>query len=730
MANESYLPSRHASGASRARQDYYRRASKPIERMPIRLLFIEDSQFDVELELRALTREGIEVTWDRVECEAALRKSLSSPLAPHAILSDFAMPQFDGLQALQIARELAPQIPFIFVSGAIGEERAIEAMYRGATDYVLKDNLRRLPASVRRAVDHAAEREGVRTMELERTRLVEILEATSDLVGMADRNGKLIYLNAAGRSLLGVEKENFAGRSIAEFHSPLAGEVVQGVGLATAAKAGLWHGEVTMLGAGGEEVPVSQLIIAHRKADGEVRFYSTIARDIRDRKAYEASIEHFANYDPLTGLPNRRLLADRVAQAITHARRANRPCALLVVDIDRFGFVNEGYGHKAGDALLRGVADRIRSILSEGDTLARLGDDAFAIASSDLAHEDEALALVQKIRESVRSPLQVEGHDVHITVSIGASTFPRDGESVDLLLRNAVAAKYRAKDQGPDSYQFYLPEMNERAVRRLELEMSLRGALKRDEFVLLYQPKVDLSSGAISGFEALLRWRAGERGLVEPSEFIPVLEDTGLIVPVGEWIVRTVCEQIKSWALQGISPRPVAINLSARQFQQNNLDGFVKSIIDEMGIDPDLLEFELTESLVMTDAEAASRTLKNLKSCGVRLAIDDFGTGYSSLAYLRRFPVDALKIDRAFIRDVPASAEDVAIALAIINLAHTLKFKVVAEGVETAEQLTFLRSNGCDEMQGYYFARPLPIAECTKALLEDRRCAIPQLLSS
>jgi diguanylate cyclase (GGDEF)-like protein len=457
-----------------------------------------------------------------------------------------------------------------------------------------------------------------------------------------------------------------------------------------------------------------------------VRFYSTIARDISDRKAYEASIEHFANYDALTGLPNRRLLADRVAQAITYARRGNRPCALLVVDIDRFGFVNEGYGHKAGDALLRRVADRIRSILSEGDTLARLGDDAFAIASSDLAHEDEALALMQKIRESLRAPLQVEGRDLHITVSIGASTFPRDGESFDLLLRNAVAAKYRAKDQGPDSYQFYLPEMNERAVRRLELETSLRGALKRNEFVLLYQPKVDLSSGAVSGFEALLRWRAGERGLVEPDEFIPVLEDTGLIVPVGEWIVRTVCEQIKSWASQGISPRPVAINLSARQFQQNNLDGFVKSIIDEMGIDPDLLEFELTESLVMTDAEAATRTLKNLKSCGVRLAIDDFGTGYSSLAYLRRFPVDALKIDRAFIRDVPASAEDVAIALAIINLAHTLKFKVVAEGVETAEQVTFLRSHGCDEMQGYYFARPLAVAECTKALVEDRRCAIPQ----
>jgi EAL domain-containing protein (putative c-di-GMP-specific phosphodiesterase class I) len=272
--------------------------------------------------------------------------------------------------------------------------------------------------------------------------------------------------------------------------------------------------------------------------------------------------------------------------------------------------------------------------------------------------------------------------------------------------------------------------MNERAVRRLELEASLRGALERNEFVLLYQPKVDLSSGAISGFEALLRWRDREHGLIQPSEFIPVLEDTGLIVPVGEWIVRTVCEQIKSWTSQGIAPRPIAINLSARQFQQKDLDAFVKSIISETGVDPDFLEFELTESLVMTDAEGATRTLQRLKSCGVRLAIDDFGTGYSSLAYLRRFPVDALKIDRAFIRDVPGRAEDVAITLAIINLAHTLKFKVVAEGVENEEQLRFLRSHGCDEMQGYYFARPLTVADSTKALTEDRRCAIPPLASA
>jgi diguanylate cyclase (GGDEF)-like protein/PAS domain S-box-containing protein len=730
MTNDIHTSKRSAPCASDAKANHSRETKQQSKRTPIRLLFVEDSQSDVELELRELTREGFEVIWDRVESEVALREALSSSLAPHAVLSDFAMPLFDGMQALEIARELAPQIPFIFVSGAIGEDRAIEAMYRGATDYVLKGNLQRLPSCVRRAVEHASERERIRAIEVERARLVEILEATSDLVGMADPSGKLIYLNAAGRSLLGLSKDNFAGSSIGQFHPPLARDLVLGVGLATAAQTGLWHGEVTMLGAGGTEIPVSQLIIAHRKPGGEVRFYSTIARDIRDRKAYEASIEQFANYDALTGLPNRRLLADRAAQAITRARRANQPCALLVVDIDRFGSINEGYGHKTGDALLRIVADRMRYTLSEGDTLARLGDDAFAVVSSDLAREDDAVVLVQRVRESLRATLRVAGHDLHITVTIGASTYPRDGESFDLLLRNAVAAKYRAKDQGPDSYQFYLPEMNERAVRRLELEASLRGALERNEFVLLYQPKVDLSSGAISGFEALLRWRDREHGLIQPSEFIPVLEDTGLIVPVGEWIVRTVCEQIKSWTSQGIAPRPIAINLSARQFQQKDLDAFVKSIISETGVDPDFLEFELTESLVMTDAEGATRTLQRLKSCGVRLAIDDFGTGYSSLAYLRRFPVDALKIDRAFIRDVPGRAEDVAITLAIINLAHTLKFKVVAEGVETEEQLRFLRSHGCDEMQGYYFARPLTVADSTKALTEDRRCAIPPLASA
>jgi EAL domain-containing protein (putative c-di-GMP-specific phosphodiesterase class I) len=304
---------------------------------------------------------------------------------------------------------------------------------------------------------------------------------------------------------------------------------------------------------------------------------------------------------------------------------------------------------------------------------------------------------------------------------VGIALHPDDGARADVLLKNADAAKNRVKERGRNSFQFYLPEMNERAAQRLQLETALRGALAREEFALHYQPKLSLVSGAIGGFEALLRWRQPDRGLVAPARFIPILEDTGLIVPVGEWVMASVCAQIKAWQRQGISDRPVAINLSARQFQQPGLDAAIARLIEETGVDPRLIDLEITETLLMRDAEQAARVLKTLKSYGLRIAVDDFGTGYSSLAYLKRFPLDALKIDRAFVRDVTTDADDAAIAIAIIGLAHSLKLKVIAEGVETQAQLRFLREHGCDEIQGWVFAEALPAADCARLVLENRR---------
>lgn len=441
------------------------------------------------------------------------------------------------------------------------------------------------------------------------------------------------------------------------------------------------------------------------------------------RKQAEDKVLQLAQFDTVTGLPNRNLFSDRLAVTVAQARRNAWPVALLFLDLDRFKTVNDTYGHAAGDALLRQVAARLRECLRGSDVLGRLGGDEFAIVLPGPSKPEDAGLVAQKVIGALSAPFDVDGQPAYVSASIGIALYPSDGESPDTLLRNADAAMYRAKDQGRDGYQYYLPEMNERLKERVRLEGLLRQALDRQEFRLHYQPKVDLRTGAICGLEALLRWEHDGR-LVTPMEFIPILEYTGLIVPVGEWVMRSVCEQISRWQKSRLAVRPVAINLSARQFQSKDICGKIGAILKDSGIAPQLLEVELTESLLMSDAEEAVNSLRDLKALGVRIAVDDFGTGYSSLAYLKRFPLDALKIDRAFVRDAVSDPDDAAITLTIISLARSLKLISIAEGVETREQVEFLRANGCAEIQGFYFSRPLPVEECTQALIEDRRLAL------
>ncbi|HSW03098.1 EAL domain-containing protein [Aquabacterium sp.] len=447
---------------------------------------------------------------------------------------------------------------------------------------------------------------------------------------------------------------------------------------------------------------------------------NTLATAI-DRKAAEQRLSYLAQFDALTGLANRNLFLDRFAQTLKQAQRNGWLVGVLFIDLDRFKLVNDTLGHGSGDQLLIMVAARLQECLRADDAAGRLGGDEFAFVLSKLARPDDAALVAQKVVAALARPFMLQGREIYVSASLGIAVFPTDGDDADTLLRNADTAMYRAKQVGRNTYQFYLPEMNARALERLQLQTELRGALERREFLLHFQPKAELAGGRISGFEALLRWQHPVRGLVPPLEFIHILEETGLIIPVGEWVLRTVCGQLASWRDSGVALRPVAINLSARQFQQCDLDTTIAAILAETGIDPGLLELELTESMLMSDPDEAARMLNTMRSHGVRLSVDDFGTGYSSLAYLKRFPLDALKIDRAFIRDVSTNADDATIALAIISLAHSLKLKVVAEGVETAEQLAFLRAHGCDEMQGYYFARPMCLADCTRALVEDRR---------
>ena len=439
------------------------------------------------------------------------------------------------------------------------------------------------------------------------------------------------------------------------------------------------------------------------------------------RRNAEERLVQMAQFDALTGLPNRSLFLELFARTLAQSARDQCLAAIMFVDLDRFKAVNDRLGHAIGDQLLIETTQRLHACVGPADLVARLGGDEFAIVLSNLADAAAATPVAQRVIGAMERAFMLEGHEVYVSASVGICVYPEGGADVDVLVKNADSAMYRAKERGRNTWQYYLPQMSESALARLEMETRLRGALERNEFTLHYQPKADLATGGICGFEALLRWQPAGQDLVMPDQFIPILEDTGLIVPVGEWVIRTVCEQLACWREAGVALRPVAVNLSARQFHQRDLDVAIGDILQAAGIDPRLLEFELTESMLMSDPDAAVLTLKNLRTYGVRLSVDDFGTGYSSLSHLKRFPLDALKIDRAFVRDVTIDADDATISVAIISLAHSLSLTVVAEGVETAAQLDFLRSHGCDEMQGYYFARPLTVADCTQALNEGWR---------
>lgn len=475
--------------------------------------------------------------------------------------------------------------------------------------------------------------------------------------------------------------------------------------------------EVWGLRANGEEFPVEASISKMSHAGKPL--YSVILNDITMRKRDEERLKFLANYDPLTSLPNRSLFNQRLERALAHAQRYNKELAVLFMDLDRFKNINDTLGHEAGDSVLKEVAARLMNCVREIDTVARLGGDEFVILIEQITDVRQAGNVGQKLIRVMAEPLLLGGHECSVTASIGISTYPVDGEDGAALLKNADIAMYRAKEQGKNNAQFYAPAMNIHSLERLSLESGLRRALQREEFLLHYQPKVDIASGRITGMEALVRWKRPETGMISPAAFIPLAEETGLIVGIGEWVLKAACEYNYTWHRHGLPPLRVAVNLSARQFAQASLVRDVARILDMSGLQPEALELEITESMVMGSPEQAIQTLRQLKSMGISLSIDDFGTGYSSLGYLKRFPLDHIKIDRSFIKDIPEDNDDATITKTIIAMAHNLRLKVIAEGVETEAQMNFLREYGCDEMQGYYFSRPLPGNEFT-ALLRSR----------
>jgi len=448
--------------------------------------------------------------------------------------------------------------------------------------------------------------------------------------------------------------------------------------------------------------------------------YRGTGSDITERKLTEQRVHHVAQHDVLTGLPNRSLLQDRLSQAVAYASRSGSPVWVMLIDLDRFKFVNDSMGHKAGDVLLMTVAARLRACLRDSDTVARLSGDEFVVLVSENGDQQLTPEIVGRVMNAVAQPVLLGTKEFFVTCSIGVSVYPSESTPADELIEHADIAMYRAKKLGRNNFQFYTPAMNEESLERVRIEGALRNALERDEFVLYYQPQLDMKTGKIVGMEALIRWQHPELGMVPPGRFVSIAEETGLIVPIGAWVLRTACAQNKAWQEAGFDKLRVAVNLSARQFGAPDLIENLEAVLKDTGLEAKYLEIELTESLFMSDITPAVELLHRMKALGVNLSIDDFGTGYSSLSYLSRFPIDVLKIDRSFVADITRDANDEAIVTSIIALAHNLKLAVIAEGVETGEQLDYLRRHGCDEMQGYYFSRPVPANEFEQLLVEGR----------
>ncbi|MHB1232742.1 MAG: bifunctional diguanylate cyclase/phosphodiesterase [Burkholderiales bacterium] len=547
-----------------------------------------------------------------------------------------------------------------------------------------------------------------------------IMEVTPEALVISDEQGRIVKANAHTEQLFGYSREELIGQPMqsliperlrnayADYRDgQFAASAVREMGV----DAGFFAQRKD-----GTEFPADISLGALKTEKGH--WVISAVRDMSERKKFEAQILHQATHDALTGLPNRRLFQELLSRAMARALRTERIVAVMFLDLDGFKKINDTLGHEEGDKLLKAVAERLLGLLRQDDVVARQGGDEFTILLQDVRIVQDMIQVAEKLLACIAEPLHVGTREMHITASIGITVFPFDDNDVDSLLRNADTAMYRAKDLGKNNFQFYTAEMNAAMCERMEIESGLRRALQEEQFVLHYQPQCQIASGKIVGMEALIRWQHPQQGMIPPAKFIPVAEESGLIVPLGEWVLRTACRQIKRWREAGMPHLKMAVNLSARQFNQADLLRMIQGVLEETGIDPrsGALELELTESMVMHNVEASVDMLKHLHEMGLQLSIDDFGTGYSSLSYLRRFAINTLKIDQSFVRDITVDPEDAALASIIVTLGHSLKLNVIAEGVETTEQLSLLQNMGCDEAQGYYLSKPLP-AEALEPLL-------------
>ncbi|MCK5640724.1 MAG: EAL domain-containing protein, partial [Gammaproteobacteria bacterium] len=600
------------------------------------------------------------------------------------------------------------------VSGAIGEETAVQAMKTGVHDYILKGSLARLVPVVERELREAEVRQLKRLAETDLRLAAKVFENSVEGITITDARGGILKINQAFTEITGYSEAEVlglrpnilqSGRHDTAFYNDMWDSIIN---------QGYWQGEIWNRRKNGEIYPEWLTISEVRDEHNEVTQYIGAFTDLSRIKRAEERVQHLSLYDGLTGLPNRSMFRQCFSQHQGRSEENNTRIALLYLDLDRFMRLNDSLGMAMGDQALKVVGHRLSTTLSDVHTVARLSGDEFAVVIPELKSIDDVSARVQQIVNIFSEPFIIGSHEIFLNATVGTAVYPDNSSDYDELLKQADIAMHQARANGVQ-YQLYQPHMNVGSLEVLDTENALRRALERDEFELYYQPQIDFSHGGIFGAEVLLRWRRPGVGLVSPAEFIPLLEETGLIVPVGEWVLQRACKDMQRWEaeMKTVDLR-ISVNLSPRQFRHKNLVEMVQVVLKETGLESSRLELEITESSVMDNPEAALLILQQLNSMGVRLAIDDFGTGYSSLSYLKRFPLDVLKIDQSFVADIPANEDDMAIVEAIIAMAHRLKLKVVAEGIENDAQLEFLRSNGCDHGQGYLFARPGPIENMLK----------------
>lgn len=552
--------------------------------------------------------------------------------------------------------------------------------------------------------------------------LRKIIETEPECVKLLDPDGTILEINPAGLAMLQSDDPGeVIGLCAERFVAPEYQARLHAATLRVASGEPVIL-EMEIVGVKGRRRRVEQHAAPLYGHDGRIRSILAVVRDISERTHAESQVHYLAHYDLLTGLPNRALFRDRLLQAMAQAKRSDTLITVMFLDIDDFKDVNDTLGHAVGDQLLKEIAQRIRSCMREYDTVARFGGDEFGIIQTGVQTVEGSADLAERILALLGEPFHIDGHEIHSGASVGMTIYPFDDAQADGLLKNADMAMYKAKREGRNRFQFYVAELNDMVQRRATLERDLRTALQRKQFRLNYQPQLDLATGRIVGVEALLRWRHPDRGEVSPAEFIPVAESSGLIMPIGDWVLHTACREARAWQDAGLPPVRVAVNLSAVQFRHRNLLDTITSALADSGLEPCWLEVELTESLIMRDVRATIDTLRHLHALGVQIAVDDFGTGYSSLSYLTRFPVSKIKLDQSFVRDVD-KRDGAAIARTVIALGHSLNMKVMAEGVETASQLHFLREHACNEVQGYYFSHPMSAGAMQRLL----RGALPEL---